>query len=200
MSWIASSAHCLEAKGRDFSVEALAEVLPQHWINEALESCGVATKRRRKLSCGMTVWLTILLALFRRYSYVNLLEMVRGGFCTPDRWAGESPPCSSALSKARDRVGIAPLKHLYQRSAASWIESGGSLWFRGHRVVAIDGFTLKTWDSDENRSHFGVPGSSRGTTAFPQLRVVGCVDVGTRIMESMRYGPYSNGELGSVTK
>jgi hypothetical protein len=143
----------------------------------------------------MTVWLVVLLALFRRHSYVNLLEMLAGGRWGDAHWSDRAPPCSSALSKARDRVGVDPLAQLYRRSASVWTESAGSRWFHGRRVTAIDGFTLKTWDSDENRSYFGVPGASRGTSAFPQVRVVGCIDIGTRVMEAVRFGRYATGEL-----
>jgi hypothetical protein len=142
----------------------------------------------------MTVWLVILLGLFRRHSYLNLLEMLSGSRWVDALWSGRVPPSSSALSKARDRVGVEPLAQLYRRSASAWIESG-NLWFHGHRVTALDGFTLKTWDSDENRSYFGVPGASRGASAYPQVRVVGCVDIGTRVMEAVRFGPYATGEL-----
>lgn len=195
MSWIAKISDCLDGIPRQFGVEALAEVLPQAWVSEALRSSGVRTRRRRRLPCEMTVWLIILLAIFRRHSYLNLLEMLSGGWWADAHWPGRAPPCSSALSKARDRVGIEPLAHLYRRSASAWVECAGSLWFHGRRVTALDGFTLKTWDSDENRAYFGVPGASRGTSAFPQVRVVGCVDIGTRVMEAVRFGPYATGEI-----
>lgn len=195
MSWIAKIADCLDGVQRNFGVEALAEVLPQAWVREALAECGVRTQRRRRLPCEMTVWLVVLLALFRRHSYVNLLEMLAGGRWADTHGSDRAPPCSSALSKARDRVGVEPLAQLYRRSASAWVESGGSLWFHGRRVCAIDGLTLKTWDSDENRSYFGVPGSSRGTSAFPQVRLVACIDIGTRVVEAMRFGPYAKAEI-----
>ena len=195
MSWIARISDCLDGGRRGFGVEALAGVLPQVWVSDALETCGIRTRRRRRLPCGMTVWLVVLLGMFRRHSYLNLLEMLHGSRWAEEHWSRHPPPCSSALTKARDRVGVGPLAQLHRRSAAAWVESGGSFWFHGRRICAIDGFTLKTWDSDENRSYFGVPGASRGASAFPQLRVVGCIDIGTRVMEAVRFGPYAKGEL-----
>jgi len=200
VSWIAKISDCLDGGRRGFGVEALAEVLPQDWVSDALETCGTRTRRRRRLPCGMTVWLVVLLAMFRRHSYLNLLEMLQGSRWAEEHWSQHPPPCSSALTKARDRVGVGPLAQLYRRSAAAWVESGGSFSFHGHRVCAIDGFTLKTWDSDENRSYFGVPGASRGASAFPQLRVVGCIDIGTRVMEAARFGPYAKGSSRSPTR
>jgi hypothetical protein len=143
----------------------------------------------------MTVWLVILLALFRRHSYLNLLGMLEGSGWATRYWSGRPPPCSTALTKARDRLGIEPLARLYRRSAGEWVEAGGGLSFHGRRVCAIDGFTLKTWDGDENRAHFGAPGASRGQSAFPQVRLVGCLDLGTRVVAAVRFGPYSKAEI-----
>ena len=51
--------------------------------------------------------------------YVNLLEMLYEAGLSQGLWK-QAPPCSSALTKARDRVGFAPLKQLYERSAQEW--------------------------------------------------------------------------------
>jgi len=194
VSWIARIGDCLD-RGEDLGVEALGTVLPQEWVRESLESCGVRTRRQRRLPCAMTMWLVILLALFRRHSYLNLLGMLEGSGWASRYWSGRPPPCSTALTKARDRLGIEPLARLYRRSAGEWVEAGGGLSFHGRRVFAIDGFTLKTWDSDENRAHFGAPGSSRGKSAFPQVRLVGCLDVGTRVLAAVRFGAYAKAEI-----
>jgi hypothetical protein len=143
----------------------------------------------------MTVWLIILLALFRRHSYLNLLGMLEGSGWATRYWSGRPPPCSTALTKARDRLGVEPLARLYRRSAGEWAEADGGLFFHGRRVCAIDGFTLKTWDSDENRARFGAPGASRGQSAFPQVRMVACLDVGTRVLAAARFGPYAKAEI-----
>jgi len=194
VSWIARIRDSLD-RGSELGVEALGTVLPQEWVRESLESCGVRTRRRRRLPCAMTVWLVILLALFRRHSYLNLLGMLEGSGWAARYWSGRPPPCSTALTKARDRLGIEPLARLYRRSAGEWADADGGLSFHGRRVCAIDGFTLKTWDSDENRAHFGAPGASRGKSAFPQVRLVACLDVGTRVLTAARFGPYAKAEL-----
>lgn len=54
---------------------------------------------------------------------------------------------------------------------------------------------MKVPDTPENRAFFGAPGSWRGRTAYPQLRLVGIRDVGTRLYRAARFGPYARGEL-----
>ncbi len=135
-----------------------------------------------------------LLGLFRQLSYVNLLEMVFEAGLDLGLWRG-IPPCSSALTKARDRLGPAPLQLLYERSATEWWDQTRGREFHGRRVVAMDGSTMKVPDTPENRAFFGVPGASRGRAAYPQLRIVGIRDVGTRLYRAARFAPYSCGEL-----
>jgi hypothetical protein len=194
MSCIAQTVRSLERLPENFTVEALAAVLPQAWVHDAVAASGCQSRRRRRLPAVLTVWVVALLGLFRRLSYVNLLEMLFESGLNHGLWKG-APPCSSALTKARDRVGCGPLKKLYERSAREWQSQTAGRDFHGRRVLAIDGSTMKVPDTPENRTYFGAPGASRGRAGYPQLRVVGLRDVGTRLYRAMRFGPYSKGEV-----
>lgn len=194
MSCIARRIRSLEQLPENFTVEALAAVLPQAWVRDAVAASDCQSRRRRRLPAVLTVWVVTLLGLFRRLSYVNLLEMLFESGRNHGLWK-DAPPCSSALSKARDRLGSAPLRKLYERSAQEWQSQTAGEDFHGRRVLAIDGSTLKVPDTPENRAYFGAPGASRGRAAYPQLRLVGLRDAGTRLYRAMRFGPYSQGEL-----
>ena len=137
----------------------------------------------------------ILLGLYRRVSYSNLLEKVVGSFWTDAHWPQECPPTTSALTKARDRLGVEPVRHLWQRSAREWVDGTSGLIFHGRRVRAIDGSTCKTADLLENCRHFGKPGASRGRAAYPQMRTALLVDIGQRLICGERHGPYSTSEI-----
>ncbi|MFE5827917.1 hypothetical protein ACFQ7B_40085 [Streptomyces erythrochromogenes] len=54
-------------------------------------------------------------------------------------------------------------------------------WYRGRRVVAVDGTTLDVADTDDNNAFFGRPRSGRGERkgAFPQVRLVVLAECGT---------------------
>jgi hypothetical protein len=194
MSCIARKLSSLERPPPDFTVEALAAVLPQAWVQDAVAASGRQSSRRRLLPAVLTVWMVTLLGLFRRLSYVNLLEMLFEAGSNQGLWSG-APPCSSALTKARDRVGRAPLKRLYERSAKEWHSQTTGREFHGRRVLAMDGSTMKVPDTPENRAFFGAPAATRGRAAYPQLRLVGLRDVGTRLYRAVRFGPYSRAEV-----
>ena len=185
----------LELESADFVVEALAKELSPQWITEALREAAHAGRRRRLLPEDFTLWFTVLLGLFRRVSYANLLEKLDGSWWTDVHWSPHKPPTTSAVTRARDRLGAKPVRHLWQRSSGEWVHSSPGLVFHGRRVKALDGSTFKTPDTLENDKRFGRPGASRGRAAYPQMRAVLLVDIGARLIEAERHAPYHTGEL-----
>lgn len=49
-------------------------------------------------------------------------------------------------------------------------------------------------DTEANRAAFGLPGASRGESAFPQLRLVALVENGTHVLFGAHLGGYAEGE------
>jgi hypothetical protein len=184
----------LEVEKNAFVVEAIAKEIRPEWIQETLRECGRESLRTRLLPAPFVVWFVILLGLFRRISYSNLVWKLKDSWWTRQHWP-DDPPSTTAVTSARDRLGIEPMKKLYERSAREWIASSAGLVFHTRRVFAIDGSTYKTPDSVENDLGFGRPGASRGHTAYPQMRAVTLTDVGTRIRLAERHGPYRNSEI-----
>jgi Transposase DDE domain len=69
-------------------------------------------------------------------------------------------------------------------------------WYRGWRVLAIDGSCLDVADTPANAAAFGRPGTGRGqgVGAFPQVRLVGLAECGTHAITKVAVGPYTTGE------
>ena len=196
MSSIALAAAPLDHRPDQFALEALSGVLHPGWIRDAIAECGHRSERVRQLPVRLTLWVVILLGLFRRHSYVNLLGMLFEAGRSRRLWACRGgPPSSSALSKARDRLGVEPLRCLYRRSAREWVAATEGLHFHGRRVHAMDGSTIRLPDTTANATFFGRPGSSRGRTSYPQLRLVTLRDAGTRLARAAWFGPLEHGEL-----
>ena len=106
-------------------------------------------------------------------------------------------PSQPAISLARGRLGPAPLAELFARACVPLAapSTPGAFW-RGRRLVSMDGTTLDVADTPENAEAFGRPGSGRGTGegAYPQIRVVALAECGTHAMFAAAAGPYSTGE------
>jgi hypothetical protein len=112
-------------------------------------------------------------------------------------WGAEAVKVAgkSGISQARSRLGEAPLRRLYEVLAqpiATRATRGA--WYRGRRLVSLDGSCLDVADTEANRAAFGGPGASRGASAFPQLRFVALVENGTHVLFGARLGRYAEGE------
>lgn len=195
MGVVASILDGLEPRSQVPTVEALATVLPPQRIREAVERFGRASQRVRALPAELTAWVVVLLGLFRRLSYEGLLATLAEGGWRSAPWSGGEPPTTSALSRARDRLGVEPMEWLFARSAIEWLASLPGRFVGSFRVFAVDGASYLVPDSAANREHFGAPASTRGRTGYPQMRVVALVDVFTRVVAAFRRGPFREGEI-----
>lgn len=101
------------------------------------------------------------------------------------------------IRQARARLGPGPLRALFEavvRPLATPATCGA--WYRGLRLVAIDGATLDVPDTAENEDRFGRPGSARraGGGAFPQVRLVGVGECGTHALFAPALGSFATAE------
>lgn len=195
MNSIGRRAEYLEFSGEDFVVEALSKDLDPELVRRVLRDTGRESKRRRSLPAEFTVWFVIMMGIYRRVSYANLLEKLDDTWWTRKHWKTKKPPTTCAVTKARDRIGVEPLARLYEETADNWVEQTEGKCVAGRRVYALDGSTMKTPDTPENGKFFGYPGAGRGKAAYPQMRLMLLNDVGVRIVKRMRYGPYRTGEM-----
>jgi hypothetical protein len=92
----------------------------------------------------------------------------------------EKTPHRSSLCVARQRLGVAPVRHLFENTARllATPETPGA-FYKGFRLMALDGTNLLVPDSDANARAFGYPCGGRGEGAFPQIRKLSLVEVGT---------------------
>src|SRR5687767_11416426 len=74
-------------------------------------------------------------------------------------------------------------------------------FYRGWRLVGVDGTTLDAADTADNAAALGRPGRSRGEgSAFPQLRLVALGECGTHAVFAAALGPYATGEATLARK
>lgn len=191
-------ARALEAVGsgeRGASFEIFARSLDPQWIEAALAATGSASVRRRKLPAEQVVWIVIGMGLFRDRSIqevVHHLDLV-----LPGRAPGARRPAatSSGVVQARDRLGAAPLKALFEQTAARWAgASADAHRWRGLSLYGIDGSALRIPDTPENEATFGRPASSRGKAGYPQLRLVALMVLRSHLLAGLALGAWSVGE------
>lgn len=186
------------------SLGVLTARFPIETVREVLNVTGRASQRERDLPAHVMVYYAIALALYPEVSTREVMRCLTEGA----RWLGDDSPRlepagKSGISQARTRLGAEPLEVLYRSTVApvATPETPGA-WYRGWRIMSVDGTTLDVADTQANARAFGRPKSSRGvnqTGAFPQLRLVGLVESGTHVICAAQMGSYDTSELTLAT-
>src|SRR3954466_14114603 len=177
------------------SLGVIARAVPPERVRQVLAETGKASERERDLPAQVMVYYAIALALYMGSSTREVLRCLLEGLRW--LWGAEAVKVAgkSGISQARSRLGEAPMQRLYEELVQPIATSATKgAWYRGWRLVSLDGTCLDVADTAENRAEFGVPGASRGESAFPQLRLVALVENGTHVLFGARLGRYAEGE------
>src|SRR3954449_4668762 len=177
------------------SLGVIARTFPLDQVRHILAETGKASERERDLPASVMVYYAIALALYMGSSTREVLRCLLEGLRW--LWGAEAVKVAgkSGISQARSRLGEAPMQRLYEELVQPIATSATKgAWYRGWRLASLDGSCLDVADTEENRAEFGVPGASRGESAFPQLRLVALVENGTHVLFGARLGRYAEGE------
>src|SRR3954463_14996493 len=177
------------------SLGVIARTFPLGEVRQVLAETGRASERERDLPAHVMVYYAIALALYTSAGTREVLRCLLEGLRW--LWGAEAVRVAgkSGISQARTRLGEAPLRRLYERlvrPVAPPATKGA--WYRGWRLVSLDGSCLDVADTGENCAAFGRPEASRGESAFPQLRFVALVENGTHVLFGARSGSFADGE------
>ena len=178
------------------SAGVLASVCPRALIEEVLADTGKASQRERLLPAPAVVYYVMALALWREAPLEEVLRVV----CEGLQWLGGGQAravqaSKSAISQARTRLGSQVMRQLAERVLRPLAAAGApGAWYRGLRVMALDGSCMDVADEAANAEFFGYPGASRGQSAFPQARLLGLVECGTHVVVAAEIAPYGHSE------
>ena len=175
-------------------LSGLDQIICPEDIRQALEATGRISTR----SCVLTYEI-----IFRVVLAMGLLTdlPIRQVFKHARRLReGEESPARSNLCMARRRLGVAPVRHLFDRVVRPLArrETPGA-FYRGFRLMAIDGTVLDVYDSPANAAAFGRPSAGpRGDGAFPQVRKLSLVELGTHVEVALAVKPCRSDERAMV--
>ena len=153
----------------------LEHVIGPDRVRQALEDTGCFDSRRCRLTREVIFWVVLAMGILTDLPLRQVFKYARR--LRP----GEATPHRSSLCLARQRLGLAPLRRLFAavvRLLATPQTPGA--FYRGWRLMALDGTVYNVPDSPANAAAFGrASGGPRGDGAFPQVRKVSLVEVGT---------------------
>jgi hypothetical protein len=179
------------------SLGVLTSTVPAALVDTVLADTGRQSRRHRQLPARLVVYYVMALALYAQASYGEVLRCLLEGV----RWLrlGGSDVAGadkSAITRARTRLGPAPLKQLFERIAAPFAAAATpGAWYRGYRLVSLDGTTLDLPDTPEVEDRFGRPATARGVSAFPQLRLLTLTETGTHAIFRVAIDRYDSSEV-----
>ena len=156
---------------------ALEQVIDVAAIHQALRAHPTAYRERRcVLTREVMLWVVLAMGVL---THLPIRQVFK--FCRRLR-RGEPTPCRSSLCVARQRLGIGPVRYLFEHTVRllATPQTPGA-FYKGLRLMALDGSVFLVPDADANAAAFGRCRGGRGDAAFPQVRKLSLVEVGTHV-------------------
>src|SRR3954447_25438850 len=158
----------------------LEHVIPRGEVLQVLHDTGCLDARRCTLTFSVTCWLVLAMGVLTDLPIRQVFKAARRLYPTEDT------PHRSSLCRARQRLGVAPLRLLFERLARPLADAlTPGAFYKGLRLMGIDGTTYTAPDSQANAKAFGYPQGGRGPGAFPQLRKLSLVEPGTHAEQAL---------------
>jgi hypothetical protein len=130
----------------------LEQIIPPEAVCQALAMTGRVIQRGCTLTHEIVCWIVLALGLLTDLPIRQVSEHARR------LRVGEPTPHRSSLCVARQRLGIAPVRHLFEQIVPplARLETPGA-FYRGLGLVGIDGTVYDVSDSDANAAVFDRP-------------------------------------------
>jgi hypothetical protein len=174
------------------SIGVLAGSLPRDVIDEAVAAWDRQAKRSdSKLPPHVVVYFVMALALFADDDYEEVLTKLAEPLLQWGCWDDDWEVCgSSGITQARQRVGLEPVKQIFETVCVPVAEElTRGAWLAGRRLVSIDGFEWDAPDSEANIAAFGYAGGKQHPSAFPKARVLTLVESASHAPIGVEIGP-----------
>ena len=180
-------------------IGVLAQVFPPELVDRVVDEAGVREQRTRTLPARVVVYYLLAMVLFFQSGYGEVWNKLVAGLDWARRFRARldlgMQPSPAAITYARQRLGWQVMAALMEAVAGPLAgEERGRAFVAGMRLAAIDGMCLDLPDNEENGAEFGYPGNDGGRGPFPQIRVVGLGECGTRAVLGAATSGLATGE------
>lgn len=178
------------------SASLLARVFPAERVHEALNAHGVNSQRIRRFPAVAGVYYTMALSLYPEAAYEEVFSVVAQGLAWARGSQQPAPVSKSSISALRSRMGSAPLRDLVRSCCLPLADLARQpqAFYKGLRLMAIDGSRLELADEVDVATAFGRPGSRTGVAGYPQAQCVVLAECATHAIVAAELGPYRGDE------
>lgn len=170
----------------------LARVVPAEVVRDVLNAHGRNSQRLRSFPAVVGVYYCIALSLYPEAAYEEVFAAVAQGLAWAAGAAEPARVSKVSISVARSKIGAAPLQELVQRCCLPMAEERfhPEAFWRGLRLVAVDGSNFELPDEPDNEAYFGRPGSRTGVAGYPQAQCAVLAECATHAILAANVGPY----------
>ena len=180
-------------------IGVLARVFPPELVDRVIDEAGAREQRTRTLPSRVVVYYLLAMVVFFQSGYGEVWNKLVAGLDWARRFRVRAEagmqPSPAAITYARKRLGWQVMAALMEAVAGPLAgEEQDRAFVPGMRLVAVDGMCLDLPDTAENGAEFGYPGNGAGRGPFPQIRVVGLGECGTRAVLGAATSPLATGE------
>src|SRR5215472_1330005 len=174
-------------------VGELTRIVPFELADCLVDQARVRERRVRDLPSRTGVYFLLAMCLFPQRGYLGVWGMLTAAL----DGLGVPAPSAKALRDLRRRIGIAPVRALFEVLAGPLGRPRTpGVMFAGYRTVSFDGCkSVKVPDTPQNRGWLGKMSASLGVTGYPVLQLMTLAETGTRALLGAALGPAATGEL-----
>ncbi|MFF3632279.1 IS4 family transposase [Streptomyces sp. NPDC002164] len=172
----------------------LTRQFPFELIDDVLERVSGVQRRLRLLPSRVGVYFVLALVLFPTLGYARVWDKLTAGL----RGHLSQSPSEKALREVRRRLGVAPLRLLFETLAGPVAQPNTpGARYRCWRTVAFDGCSsTKAPDRPRVFAWLGKHKHRYGTDGYPMLKIMALCETGTRALLGAVFGPTPEKETG----
>jgi IS4 transposase len=169
---------------------SLGDILSPEILSECLQKSGTVTVRKRRLSMEMMVWSVVGMALYRHLPMSHIVNQL--DILLPGKRPFVAP---SAVVQARQRLGEAPVRKVFEQTQALWHAATPHPHWYGLRLLGVDGVVWRTPDSPENDVAFARTGNQQGEASYPQVRMVCQMELTSHLLTAGAFDSVAENEM-----
>ncbi len=170
-------------------LQGLEKVISEEVIDQALAECGLDRQKSCRLSHRVMLWVVVAMGVLTHLPVRQVFKHARR------MREGETTPPRNSLCDARQRLGVDPVRRLHERVVRPLAtpQTPGA-FYQEWRLMAIDGTLLDAPDTEANDRRFQRGNGGRGPGAFPHVRKVSLVELGTHVETALVIGGWQDAE------
>jgi hypothetical protein len=166
----------------------LEKIISPEVVRQVLQATGRINGRACELTHEIMMWVVLAMGLL---THIPIRQVFR---YSRRLRRGEKCPARSSLCAARQRLGVEPVKALHNAVVRQLAEpETPGAFYHQWRLMAFDGTVMDVPDSEAN-AEFGRSSGGRGDGAFPQVRKVSLVELGTHVETALAIGGWHDDE------